>query len=111
MDIGEIKEYIERLVDHAGIIAPSIMNFEKDSKYDNVTDEYLMWDILGGWEMEAKNILVQLSKINPELFSGIYDAYLEIKEASKTFHSKSMFVHKIKQLLVKASALIESDLS
>lgn len=111
MDIGELKENIKRLVDHAGVIAPSIMNFERDGKYGSVTDEDLMWDSLTGWEMEAKAILVQLSKINPDLFSDLHNEYLEIKEASKRFHSKSILVHKIQQLLVGAYTLIESPLS
>ena len=110
MNIVELKENIKRLVDHASVIAPSIVNFEMDGKYGSVTNEDLMWDSLTGWEMEAKSIFVQLSKINPDFFSNLYNEYLEIKEASKKFHSKSILVHKIQQLLVGAYTLIESPL-
>ena len=111
MNIGELKENIKRLVDNAGVIAPSIAKFERDGNYGSVTDEDLMWDSLTGWEMEVKAILVQLSKMNPNFFSHLHDEYLEIKEASKKFHSKSILFHKIQQLLVGAYTLIESPLS
>ncbi len=111
MNISELKKNIMRLVDHASVIAPSIVNFERDGTYGNVNDRELIWDSLTGWEMEAKSVLLQLSKINPNFYSDLYNEYLEIKEASKKFHSKSIAVHKIRQLLVGAYKLIESPLS
>ena len=110
MVIGDLKENIKRLVDHAGVIAPSIVNFARDGNYGSVTDENLMWDSVVGWEMEAEAILVQLSEINPNLFSDLHKEYVKIKEESKRFHDKSILIHKIQQLLFGAYSLIESPL-
>lgn len=111
MKTNELKENIKRLVDHANVIAPSIANFVKDGRYGSVTDENLMWDSLTGWEMEARALLNQLTKANPNLFSDLYKDYLQILEESKRFHSKSILVHQIQQLLAGAYILIESPLA
>ena len=39
MNTEEVKSLIKRLVSEANVIAPSIINFDKDRKYGKVTDE------------------------------------------------------------------------
>jgi hypothetical protein len=111
MTIEQLKNEIKRFVADAGIIAPSIENFEKNGTHGQVTDENLMWSDLPGWEMESKAVIIKLKNINQSLFSELYDEYLEYKEKSKKYHSKSILVHQIQQLLIGAYALLQSPLA
>ena len=111
MEKDKLKEQIRRLVDEAGAVAPSISFFEQDKKYGRVTDEAFDYDAFISWKMEAKAILIQLSNSTSNIFSDLYKEYQTIEEDSKKWHSKSILVHKIQQLLVGAYTLIESPLS
>jgi hypothetical protein len=109
MDKNNLKTQIKRLVDEADIIAPSINTF-KNNDYGNFTDDDFDPGAFVTWKMEAKAILNQLSKLNPDIFTDLYKQYLSDEEASKRWHSESILVHKIQQLLVGAFSLIDSPL-
>ena len=113
MEKKELKMQIKRLVDEAIIIAPSIINFEKDGKYGRITDEDFDFDSYITWEMETETILYHLSGSNSDVLSGLYKKYIEYKnkEKLKNWHSKSILVHKILQLLKSAFKLLDSPLS
>ncbi len=110
MDTNDLKEQIKRLVDEASVIAPSISRFEQDNDYGKVTDGIFDFDAFVSWKMEAKAILNLLSNSNSDLFSDLYKEYLSIEEESKQWHSKSIFVHRVRQLLVGSFSLIDSPL-
>ena len=67
-----MKKQISRLVDHANVIAPSIIYYEEEHNYGKVTDENFDFDAFVSWKMEAKSILLQLSNFNPTIFSDLY---------------------------------------
>lgn len=110
MDNDKLKKQIKRLVDEAGAVAPSISFFEQDKKYGRVTDENFDYDAFTSWKMEAKAILNRLSNSNSDIFSDLYKEYLVIEEESKKWHSKSIFVHRVQQLLIGSFALLDSPL-
>lgn len=111
MKKDNIKLEIMRLIDHASVIAPSIINFEKDNGYGSVTDEYFDYDAFISWKIESKAILKSLSNINSELFADLYKEFLEYENKSKKWHSKSIFVHSVTQLLGGSYSLIDSPLN
>ena len=110
MEKGDIKSLLKRLIDEANVIAPSISHFDKDRHHGRVTDENLDFDSLVSWEVEAKAILNQLSVSNSSVFADLHKNYTEIKKESKKWHSKSVLVHRIRQLLIGALALLDSPL-
>ena len=111
MGKDNVKVLIKRLIDEASVIAPSISRFDEKRKYGSVTDENLDFDSLASWEVEAKVILNQLSASNSPVFADLHENYTEIKEKSKKWHSKSILVHRIRQLLIGALTLLDSPLA
>jgi len=111
MEKDEIRPLIKRLVDEANVIAPSISRFDEKKNYGTVTDEELDFDSLGSWKIESKAMLRQLSDKNSLVFSDLYNDYLKVEKDSERFHSKSIFVHKTKQLLGSALTLLDSSLT
>ncbi|MCJ7601646.1 MAG: hypothetical protein MUO63_09120 [Desulfobulbaceae bacterium] len=111
MNIDNAKALIKRLIDEANVIAPSISRFDEKRDYGNVSDENLDFDSLVSWEIEAKAILNQLSNYNSSLLSDLPKNYAEIKANSRLHHSKSISVHKIRQLLSGALTLLDSPLA
>jgi len=110
MDKNKLKEQIKRLVDEAGAVAPSISFFEQDKQYGRVTDQNFYYDAFISWKMEAKAIFNQLSNSNSDIFSDLYKEYQIIEKESKRWHSKSIFVHRVQQLLTGAFSLIDSPI-
>ena len=110
MNTDELKSLIKRLINEANVIAPSISHFDKDRTYGKVTDEKLDFDSLSGWEIESKALLKQLSTSNPSVFQDSHEKYLDIEKKSQKYHSRSIFVHKIRQLLGGTLALFDSPL-
>ncbi|MBW2115438.1 MAG: hypothetical protein JRH04_11460 [Deltaproteobacteria bacterium] len=111
MDKDNVKVLIKRLIDEASVVAPSISRFDEQRNYGCVTDENLDFDSLVSWEVEAKAILNQLSVSNSSVFADLHKNYTEIKEESKEWHSKSILVHRIRQLLIGALTLLDSPLA
>lgn len=109
MDKNELKTILKRLIDEALVIAPSISRVKPGGKYGIVTDEELDVDAFVTWEIEAHSILKQLSNSDP-IFMDIYKDYSDEKNASKKYHSKSILVHKIQQLLAGALVMLDSPL-
>ncbi|WDN90877.1 hypothetical protein BuS5_03848 [Desulfosarcina sp. BuS5] len=109
MDKNELKTILKRLIDEALVIAPSIKRVETGGKYGTVTDEELNVDAFVTWEIESRSILSQLSNSYP-IFKDIYKDYTDEKNASKRYHSKSILVHKIQQLLAGALVMLDSPL-
>jgi hypothetical protein len=109
LDKNELKAILRRLIDEAIVIAPSISRVEPGGKYGTVTDEELDIDEFVNWEIESRSILHQLSNNYP-LLTDIYKDYSTEKDASKKYHSRSILVHKIKQLLTGALIMLDSSL-
>jgi hypothetical protein len=109
LDKNELKNILKRLIDEALVIAPSISRVEPGGKYGTVTDEELDVDAFVTWEIESRSILNQLSN-SYHIFTDIYKDYSDEKNASKRYHSKSILVHKIQQLLAGALVMLDSSL-
>ncbi|MHB8909123.1 MAG: hypothetical protein ACYDAA_09645 [Syntrophales bacterium] len=110
MDNNELKALIKRLVDEAVVVAPSISRFDEDGNYGRVTDENLDSDSLVSWELEARTLVRQVASACPAVFEELYTDYNKIKEESRKWHSRSILVHRMRQLLASASVLLESPL-
>lgn len=110
MEKIDMKSIIKRLISEATVIAPSISHFDKDRNHGKVTDEDFDFESFGAWKIESKALLNQLSASNPSVFSDLFMEYNAIEEKSKTYHSNSVFVNKIRLLLGNALALLDSPL-
>ncbi len=110
MNNTELKVLIKRLVDEAFVVAPSISRYDEDGKYGRVTDEDLDSDSLVSWELEARALVRQLASAYPAVFAALDADYNKIKEESREWHSKSILVHRVRQLLASALILLESPL-
>lgn len=110
MEIEEFKGTLKRLIDEAGVIAPSISRVvQGNGMYGTVTDENFDSDAMVTWEIEERAILTQLSQLSP-LFADLQKDYTKKKAASQRYHSKSILVHQIQQLLAGALVLFDSPL-
>ena len=111
MDRAKLKRELQRLIDEAPRIAPSIAQYEVDHNYGKVTDEALDTQNLVRWELEAASILNELAASGVSVFKDLHDEYLRRKEAAKKFHSRSILVHHLLELLLSAIQLMDSALS
>jgi hypothetical protein len=111
MDKAKLKGELQRLIDEAPRIAPSIARYEVDHNYDKVTDEALDTQNLVRWELEAASILNELAASGVTVFKDLHGEYLKRKEAAKKFHSRSILVHHLLELLLSAVQLLDSALS
>jgi hypothetical protein len=110
LEIDEFKKTLKRLIDEAVVIAPSIARVGQGTgMYGTVTDENFDSDAMVTWEIEARAILTQLAQMSP-LFAELCTDYAKKKEASRRYHSRSILVHKIQQLLAGALVLFNSPL-
>lgn len=110
MDNEKIKSELKRLIDEATAIAPSIARFEDDRSYGKVTDEGLDVSKVMRWELESKALLQELSASKSPIFVDLLGEYLQMKEKSKGYHSKSILVHRVQQILISALQLLDSPL-
>ena len=111
MDRDKLKLELERLVAEASRIAPSIARFNEGRNYGKVTDENLDNSSSVRWELEAGAALEYLATSRMPTFRNLYNEYRARKEAAKKFHSRSILIHKIVELLVGAIQLLDSPLS
>ena len=111
MDRKKLKVELERLVAEAPRIAPSIVRFDERRNYGKVTDENLDIPSAVRWELEAAVALGQLAESGVSVFEGLHTEYLGRKEAAKKFHSRSILIHKIVELLQSGIQLLDSRLS
>ncbi len=111
MNRAKLKRDLQRLIAEAPRIAPSIARFEQDRTYGNVTDEALDTQNLVRWELEAGSILNELATSGFSIFKDLHKEFLTTKEASKNFHSRSILVHKMLEIMLSAVQLIDSTLS
>jgi hypothetical protein len=110
VETEEFKGILKRLIDEASAVAPSISRVGQGTgMYGTVTDENLNSDALVTWEIEARAILTNLAQLSP-LFADLCKDYTKMKEASRRYHSKSILVHQIQQLLAGALVLFGSPL-
>lgn len=108
MEADELKGILKKLIDEAIVIAPSIARVRQGTgMYGTVTDEDFDSDAMVTWEIEARAILAQMANLSP-LFADLYKGYTEKKKASRRYHSKSILVHQIQQLLSGALVLFDS---
>ncbi len=110
MDRDQARFELQRLVAEASKIAPSIVRFDERRNYGTVTDENFDGPSFARWDVEAATILEQLSKSTP-VFRKLHAEYLGKKKTSKKFHSRSILVHEIMQILVSALQLLDSSLA
>lgn len=111
MERDNLKLQLQRLVGEAPRIAPSIARFSERGDYGSVTDEKLDSQNFVRWEVEARTILQQLSNSDAPVFRELYAEYQTLKDNSKKFHSRSILVHKVMELLVSATQLLDSSLT
>lgn len=111
MDRKKLKAELERLVAEAPRIAPSITRLDERRTYGSVTDENLDIPSSVRWELEAAAALEQLADSGTSVFKGLHTEYLSRKEASKRFHSRSILIHKVVELLESGIQLLDSALS
>lgn len=111
MDRAKSKVELERLIAETRRIAPSVARFEEQRNYGTVTDENLDIPSFLRWELESGAALQQLAESGAPVFTKLHAQYLDQKEASKKFHSRSILAHRIMQLLVSASQLLDSPWS
>jgi len=62
------------------------------------------------WELESKALLQQLSALKVPVFMGLYEEYTQKKEEAKRYHSKSILMHQVRQMLISARQLTDSPL-
>lgn len=111
MDQAKLKCELERLINEAPQIAPSIIRFKEQGSYGNVTDDGLDRQNFVRWEIEASSILQNLAASGTLVFENLYNEYVKIKGDSKKFHSRSILVHKLLELLLSAVQLMRASLS
>ena len=75
-----------------------------------MTDENLDVTSFIRWDVEVDANLKQLSAVMP-IFKNLHDQYNNYKEASTKFHSRSVVVHQITQIITSALQLFESSLA
>ena len=110
MDKEKIKSELDRLIDEAPSIAPSITRFDDDRSYGRVTDEQLDLNNVMRWELESQALLQQLSALKISVFMRLYEEYAQKKEGSRRHPSRSILVHQVRQMLISARQLTDSPL-
>jgi hypothetical protein len=111
MDKAKLKRELERLVNEAPQFAPSITRFKEQGAYGNVTDEGLDQQNFVRWEVEAASILQELAVSGVSVFKNLHGEYVKTKDASKKYHSRSILVHQVQELLAGAIQLMDSTAS
>lgn len=102
------RKELNRLIGEASIIAPSIASV-RDEKYGQVSDQNVNHQALFRWELECRALLQQLATPESTILSAIYMEFGQETNKKSGYHSKSIYVHKVQQLLVTALQLIESS--
>lgn len=108
MNEALLRHNLEVLIREAVVIAPTILRFETDKKYGNISDDGLDHDRVLSWELEAKSLLAQLSKSNISAFADLMSEYDREKVDSKKWHSRAIFVSKVQRILKAAVQLLDS---
>ncbi len=108
-DRAKARRELQRLIEEAPRIAPSIARFELDHDYGKVTDDSFDAQNFIRWEIEVGAILSDLDASGVSVFRELHQKYLQRAEASRKFHSRSILVHQILELLVSAIQLIDSN--
>ncbi len=110
MNKDETRRELVRLVAEAPRIAPSIAKYEQSRTYGSVTDESLDVQASQRWELEAAAVISQLASSGAEVYVGLQAQYARIKDESKRYHSRSILVHQVMQLLTSANELLSSPM-
>src|SRR6266446_392801 len=108
MKTDDIRRELIRLVAEAPKIAPSITNYEPSRSYGSVTDESLNVQASQRWGLEAAAVISALASSGTDVYVGLQAQYDRLKEDSKRFHSRSIFIHQVMQLLTSANELLSS---
>src|SRR5258706_14969003 len=111
MDRAKLKNELRRLIGEAPRIAPSISSYSPKDAYGKVTDEDLNTQEAVRWQLEAESAIKELASSGLDVFKGLELEHRRRKNESWGFHSRSIFVHKVLELLVTALQLLESALS
>jgi hypothetical protein len=106
MDRATVRAELERLVEEAPRIAPSIRRITADGNYGAVTDENLDRPSFLRWKVETEAILHEMAVADGGAFEGLHAEYLLLKEKAKKFHSSSILVHKTLEMLGGALQLL-----
>ena len=108
MKTDDMRRELIRLVAEAPKIAPSIANYEHTRSYGSVTDEALDVQASQRWELEATALISALASSGIDVYIRLQAQYDRIKEDSKKFHSRSIQIHQVMQLLTSANELLGS---
>ena len=108
MKTDDMRRELTRLVAEAPQIAPSIANYEHSRSYGSVTDESLNVQASQRWELEAAAVISALASSGADVYVRLQAQYDRIKEDSKRFHSRSILIHQVMQLLTSANELLSS---
>ena len=110
MKKAQARNELQRLIDEASTIAPSIACIEGQS-YGKVTDENFNAQKAQRWELEATSLLQGLASSGGQPFALLNGQYHEEKACAVSYHSKSIFIHKAMQCLITAVELLDSATS
>jgi hypothetical protein len=110
MNKVDARRELQRLIDEAPTIAPSIVHL-KGQSYGDVTDEGFNPQKAQRWEVEATSLLQGLASLGSQPFALLNGHYHEEKARSANYHSRSIFIHKAVQCLTTAVELLESAAS
>ena len=107
----EIKSQLKRLIAEAPQVAPSISRYEETKRYGTVTDDDLDLQAFQRWEVEAVALLNQLAESGSTVFQQLHSQYEKIMQDSQRYHSKSILVHQLMQLITTAIQLLDSPVT
>lgn len=113
-DPDTLRHQLQRLIEDAPLIAPSIGLFDTHGNYGQVDDRELNRQRVITFELEAEALLQRLEQDPDPVFARLLDKYRALEEEAKGipgrqrgFHSRSTWVHKAQQLLQSALELLE----
>jgi len=108
MDRTSVASQLQRLIDEAANVAPSISR-AKNGAYGEVTDNDLDAQAFIRWELECRALFEHLSSTRSTVLGSLYARFTTEQNNKSTYHSSSIFVHKVQQLLLTGLQLVKSS--
>ncbi len=109
MTTEEPAALLAKLITEAPQIAPSIARFNETKSYGKVTDEALNTQAFTRWELQARSLIAQLAARGQPIFGELHSEYEKLKAKAATFHSRSILVHMVMELLMTARELVTTS--
>lgn len=107
LDSTAAKRELERLIEEAPKVAPSIAHYDGKS-YGEVTDDGYDTQKVQCWLLEASGILQHLAGKRVPVFGRLNGEYFKLEAESQSYHHRSILVHKTMLLLQTATQLLDS---